>query len=69
MPAHLIKNSFQFIDENGLPVIGGTVETYEPNGSSTPKPLYSDKAILTSVGSTQTLNSLGMFTAELFESL
>jgi len=66
MPAHIINNSFQFIDANGLPVVGGKVETYEPNGSSTPKPLYSDKALTTSVGAVQTLNSLGMFSAELF---
>ncbi len=68
MPAHLIRTPFQFIDSNGNPVSGGTVEFYEPNGSSTPKAVYSDKTLTTSAGTSATLNALGMFSTELFGS-
>ena len=68
MPATLITNTFQLVDTAGLPVSGGRVEFYEPNGSSIPKAVYSDKALKTSVGTTAALNALGMFNTELFAS-
>ena len=62
MPAHLIRNAFQFLDSDGVPVVGGYVEAFEPNGSSTPKALYSNKDGLTgAVTNPHSLDSLGMF--------
>ena len=62
MAVSIITAPFQIEDLNGLPVSGGYLESYGPNGSATPKALYSDKAGTVSVGVSHTLNSLGMFT-------
>ena len=45
-------------DTNGEPVVGGTLEFYEP-GTSTPKNVYSDAARTVSLGATETTDSLG----------
>jgi len=48
-----------FVDINGAPLAGGTVEFYL-EGTSTPVTVYAEKALSTSLGSTVTLDSNGV---------
>lgn len=54
----VINPFFQFFDNVGEPLDGGTVETYE-SGTSTPKVTYQDATLSTPNSTTITLNSAG----------
>jgi hypothetical protein len=62
----VINPFFQFFDNAGEPLVGGTVETYE-SGTSTPKVTYQDATLATPNSTTITLDSAGrcsMFVAD-----
>jgi hypothetical protein len=57
-----LDGNAQVTKDDGTPNASGTLEFYEP-GTSTPKAVYSDSALGTSLGATVTLNSAGRYTA------
>lgn len=60
--ARIVHAAQQWLDNNGDPLNGGSLEFYEP-GTSTPKVVYSDAAQSTSIGATVNLDSAGRATA------
>lgn len=58
MPFAVINPFFQFFDNVGEPLDGGTVETYE-SGTSTPKVTYQDATLTTPNSTTIDLDSAG----------
>jgi hypothetical protein len=54
----IVPGSWPVIDTNGNPVSGATISFFVP-GTTTPKPVYSDATLSTSLGSVLTTNSAG----------
>jgi hypothetical protein len=58
MSFRFLNQSPVYLDNSGIPLAGGSL-TFSNTGTSTPKTVYSDKALSVSLGSTVTLDSSG----------
>jgi len=60
MAAHLLVYALPLRDINDNVVVGGTIEFFEPGGSSTPKSVWSNYTLTTGAGTTVDTDAYGM---------
>jgi len=60
MAAHVLSYRLPLLDINGDPVVGGSIDFFEPGGSATPKEVWSNDALTTTAGTSVDIDSYGM---------
>jgi len=60
MAAHVLSYRLPLLDINGDPIVGGSIDFFEPGGSATPKEVWSNDALTTTAGTSVDIDSYGM---------